>query len=72
MAARLGISERVLRDWRRAGRLSATSCNDRGDWMYEPIEEQSDWIQQQALCKDINATSPEKQHPAETVAGGVV
>jgi DNA invertase Pin-like site-specific DNA recombinase/DNA-binding transcriptional regulator YiaG len=68
MAARLGISERVLRDWRQAGCLRATRCNDRGDWMYEPVEQQSDWIQQQAVCKDICENSPEKHHSATTVA----
>ena len=63
MAARLGIGERVLRGWRQAGRLSATSCNDRGDWMYDPIEEQSDWIQQQAVCKDIDKTARKNSTP---------
>ncbi len=72
MAAWLGISERVLRDWRQAGRLRATQCNDRGDWMYEPVEQQTDWIQQQAVCKDTSENSPEKHHSATTVAGGAV
>ncbi len=72
MAARLGISERKLRDWRQAGRLRATRCNDRGDWMYDSIEQQSDWIQQQAACKDTSENSQKKHYSAATVAGGAV
>lgn len=72
MAARLGISERQLREWRRAGRLRAIRCNGRGDWIYDPIEHQSDWIRQRAVCKDTSENRLLEHQSAATPAGGAV
>jgi len=50
MAKQLGINARRLRDWRLHGRLSATRCNDKGEWLYDPIEQQPEWIQRRRTC----------------------
>ena len=50
MAKQLGVSARRLCDWRLHGRLSATRCNDKGEWLYDPIEQQPQWIQGRRTC----------------------
>jgi DNA invertase Pin-like site-specific DNA recombinase len=72
MADRLGINIDLLRKWRLAGRLTATRCNERGLWLYDPIEQQSDWIRQRALCNNTRGNSPLKYRFAATPAGGAV
>ena len=66
MAARLGISERQTRDWRHLGRLLATPYNDRRDWLFHPLNQQSPSIQARAAAGDANPQS------TTATAGGAV
>ena len=63
MAARLGIGERKIRQWQYCGRLRASKHNDKGDYLFEPIDRQSPSIQALAT---VDARS------AATVVGGAV
>jgi hypothetical protein len=68
MAVRLGIGEQQMKVWRRAGRLLGTLYNDKSQWLYHPIEQQSDWIQARVACNDTSTTKDEGRRPVATHA----
>ena len=41
ICAQLGISRTTLGRWRLDGRIKARICNDRGEWLYWPPQQQN-------------------------------
>lgn len=39
ISGRYGIPYSTIKDWRKNGILSGTVCNDKGDWLYFPVDE---------------------------------
>lgn len=72
MMLRLGIGASQLSAWRRAGRLKATRCNDKGDHLYDPIEQQPNWIQARASDKNSRRINGGEQQSAGTAGRGAV
>ena len=72
MMARLGVGASQLSAWRRAGRLTATRCNDKGDHLYDPIQQQPSWIQVRAADKIGRRTRGVQQQSAGAVGRGAV
>jgi len=68
VTVRLGASERQVKAWRREGRLRGTPYNDKSQWLYPPIEQQSDWIRARAACNDTSTTTDAGHRPVETHA----
>ena len=68
VAVRLGVSEWQVKAWRRAGRLRATLYNNKSQWLYLPIEQQSDWIQARVACNDTSATTDAGRQPVANSA----
>jgi DNA invertase Pin-like site-specific DNA recombinase len=72
MATQLGISAELLSEWRRSGRLSATRCNDKGEWLYDPVKQQPQWIQARATCyAAANITNEDHRSPTPVARGAV-
>ena len=72
MAKQLSIGAELLREWRRAGRVSATRYNDKGDWLYDPIEQQPQWIQGRAACyAAANINNEDLRSPTPLARGAV-
>jgi DNA invertase Pin-like site-specific DNA recombinase/DNA-binding transcriptional regulator YiaG len=40
LAAQLGISTKTLHTWRRSGLVNAAVANDKGEWLYQPVDTQ--------------------------------
>jgi hypothetical protein len=45
LCARLGVWRDRVRDWRRRGLLAGRICNDKGDWLYNPIDQPPEHVQ---------------------------
>jgi DNA invertase Pin-like site-specific DNA recombinase len=72
LATQLGISANQLRAWRRDGRLSATRCNDKGEWLYDPVDQQPEWIQARAACYAASNNSNVDHRSPTPVGRGAV
>jgi Recombinase zinc beta ribbon domain/MerR HTH family regulatory protein len=46
VATELGVGQQTVQLWRRHGLLRAAACNDRGDWLYEPLHGRRPFKQQ--------------------------
>jgi DNA invertase Pin-like site-specific DNA recombinase len=71
LAARLGITASQVRHWRADGHLTATRCNDK-EWLYDPIEQQSLWIQERAACEDRRLATPRDGRTVTSATRGAV
>jgi DNA invertase Pin-like site-specific DNA recombinase len=69
LAAKLGVAYDTVKVWRRHGRLHASRCNDKGEWLYDPA------TQDPRASDSESARSPvvaEGTCHAASVAGGAV
>jgi len=64
LAPRLGISETQLRVWRRTGRVNATCCSNKIEYLYDPIEQQPAFIGARATPDHV--LEPEHRSPRTT------
>ena len=70
-AARLGITVNQVRHWRADGQLTATCCNHK-EWLYDPIAQQSQWIQERAMCEDRRLATQREGRTVTSAARGAV
>ena len=70
-AARLGITVNQVRHWRADGQLTATRCNHK-EWLYDPIAQQSLWIQERAACEDRRLATQREGRTVTSAARGAV
>jgi DNA invertase Pin-like site-specific DNA recombinase len=65
IAAKLGVGRTTIGRWRRAGRLTARICNERGEWLYAPPQDCSPRV----MC---GSESPAPGAKDRSPAGGAV
>ena len=71
IGARLRLAATQVGRWRADGRLTATRCNQK-DWLYDPIEMQSQWIQERAACEDHRLDRRREGRSVTSAARGAV
>jgi DNA invertase Pin-like site-specific DNA recombinase len=69
MASKLGMSERVVRAWRRKGILQACRCSDRHEWLYYPPDGE---MNTGKTNRKIIQLAPSEEGSAASTAGGAV
>ena len=65
LATALGVSYDTVKVWRRQGRLHARRCNDKGEWLYAPAN-------QQPVRRPTLTLAAALGDPATSRAGGAV
>ena len=69
LAAKLGVAYDTVKVWRRHGRLHASRCNDKGEWLYDPATQDPRASDSESARFPVVAEGT--CHPA-SVAGGAV
>jgi hypothetical protein len=68
LATALGVSYDTVKVWRRQGRLHARRCNDKGEWLYAPPNEQP--VVRRRRHIPVLTAAP--RDPVTSLAGGAV